>query len=130
MNENKEHKVLVMRLTSLGDIVLLSPVFKNIKDKWPDARITLLVKEQFAQVLMGHPDIDDIMVSKGFLATLMDIRKAKFTHLLDLHSTLRTMLLSLFSGIANKKRYNKNSVARRMYVKFKTPSPAFALFCP
>jgi ADP-heptose:LPS heptosyltransferase len=64
MNENKEHKVLVMRLSSLGDIVLLSPVFKNIKDKWPDARITLLVKEQFAQVLMGHPDIDDIIVYK------------------------------------------------------------------
>ncbi len=124
MNENKEHKILVMRLSSLGDIVLLSPVFKNIKDKWPDARITLLVKEQFAQVLMGHPDIDDIMVFKGFLSTLMDIRRAKFTHLLDLHSTLRTMLLSLFSGIANKKRYNKNSVARRMYVKFKTTSPA------
>lgn len=124
MNENKEHKILVMRLSSLGDIVLLSPVFKNIKDKWPDARITLLVKEQFAQVLMGHPDIDDIMVFKGFLSTLMEIRKAKFTHLLDLHSTLRTMLLSLFSGIAHKKRYNKNSVARRMYVKFKTTSPA------
>lgn len=124
MNETKEHKILVMRLSSLGDIVLLSPVFKNIKDKWPDAHITLLVKEQFAQVLMGHPDIDGIMVFRGFFSTLMEIRKAKFSHLLDLHSTLRTMLLSLFSGVRNKKRYNKNSVARRMYVKFKLPSPA------
>jgi len=124
MKETENHKVLVMRLSSLGDIVLLSPVFKNIKDKWPDADITLLVKKQFAQVLMGHPDIDHIMVFKGFFTTLMEIRSAKFNYLLDLHSTLRTMLLSLFSGVAYKKRYNKNSVARRMYVKFKMPSPA------
>lgn len=124
MNETNEHKVLVMRLSSLGDIVLLSPVFKNIKDKWPDAKITLLVKEQFAQVLSGHPDIDEIMVFKGFLPTLVDIRNAGFNYLLDLHSTFRTMLLSLFSGVPNRARYNKNSVARRMYVKFKMPSPA------
>jgi heptosyltransferase-2 len=103
MKETENHKVLVMRLSSLGDIVLLSPVFKNIKDKWPDADITLLVKKQFAQVLMGHPDIDHIMVFKGFFTTLMEIRSAKFNYLLDLHSTLRTMLLSLFSGVAYKK---------------------------
>ena len=122
--ENKNNKVLVLRLSSLGDIVLLSPVFKNIKAKWPDSKITLLVKEQFAQALAGHPDIDEIMVFKGFIPTLREIRAAHFTHLLDLHSTLRTMLLSLFSGIPNKQRYNKNSLARRLYVKFKMPSPA------
>lgn len=122
--ENKNNKVLVMRLSSLGDIVLLSPVFKNIKDKWPGCKITLLVKEQFAQALAGHPDIDEIMVFKGFIPTLKEIRAAHFTHLLDLHATLRTMLLSLFSGVPNRQRYNKNSMARRLYVKFKMPSPA------
>lgn len=120
---NSSHKVLVMRLSSLGDIVLLSPVFKNIKEAWKDAYITLLVKEQFAQALSGHPDIDEIMVFKGFLPTLTEIRHAKFDYLLDLHSTLRTMLLSLFSSIPNKQRYNKNPVRRRMYVKFKMTSP-------
>ena len=95
-----------MRLSSLGDIVLLSPVFKNIKEHWPNAKITLLVKEQFAQALSGHPDIDEIMVFKGFFSTLRDIRAQKFTHLLDMHATLRTILLSALSGIENKKRYN------------------------
>lgn len=124
MKENKKHKVLVLRLSSLGDIVLLSPVFKNIKAKWPDAEITLLVKQQFAAALSGHPDIDHIMVFKGFFATLSEIRKEKFNYLLDLHCTLRTILLRAFSGIANKAKYNKNSMARRLYVKFKMPSPA------
>ena len=125
MKETKNHKVLVMRLSSLGDIVLLSPVFKNIKAKWPDAHITLLVKPQFAQALSGHPDIDNIMVFKGgFLRTLTAIRKAKFTHLLDMHSTFRTRMLSLFSGIPNKSRYNKNALERRLHVKFKMTSPS------
>ncbi len=124
MNENTQQKILVMRLSSLGDIVLLSPVFKNIKDKWPQSHITLLVKEQFAQALAGHPDIDEIMVFKGFIPTLMEIRRGGYTHLLDLHATLRTILLGMFSGIANRKRYNKNSMERRMFVKFKMTSPA------
>ncbi|MBO4707443.1 MAG: lipopolysaccharide heptosyltransferase II [Elusimicrobiaceae bacterium] len=126
MNENKnqiKQNILVMRLSSLGDIVLLSPVFKNIKEHWPNAKITLLVKEQFAQALSGHPDIDEIMVFKDFITTLRDIRTQKFTHLLDMHATLRTILLSAFSGIENKKRYNKNFLARRIYVKFKFASP-------
>ncbi|MBO7605409.1 MAG: glycosyltransferase family 9 protein, partial [Elusimicrobiaceae bacterium] len=126
MNENRsqtKQNILVMRLSSLGDIVLLSPVFKNIKEHWPNAKITLLVKEQFAQALSGHPDIDEIIVFKGFLSTLRDIRAQHFTHLLDMHATLRTILLSAFSGIENKKRYNKNFLARRIYVKFKFASP-------
>ena len=66
MNE-KQPKILVVRLSSLGDIVLSSPVYKNIKAAWPNARITLMVKPQFAQVLAGHPDIDEIMVSENKL---------------------------------------------------------------
>lgn len=127
MSENKnetKQNILVMRLSSLGDIVLLSPVFKNIKEHWPNAKITLLVKEQFAQALSGHPDIDEIMVFKSFFSTLKEIREQNFTHLLDMHATLRTILLSTFSGIENKKRYNKNFLARRIYVKFKFASPA------
>ncbi|MDR1124007.1 MAG: lipopolysaccharide heptosyltransferase II [Elusimicrobiota bacterium] len=124
MKKTQKHKILVMRLSSLGDIILLSPVFKNIKAKWPDAHITLLVKPQFAQALSGHPDIDTIMVFKGFISTVRAIRAAHFTHLLDLHSTLRTRLLTLFSGVANKARYNKHSLQRRLHVKFKLPSPA------
>ncbi len=123
MTNKDNKKVLVIRLSSLGDIVLLSPVFKNIKEAWPNARITLLVKEQFAQALSGHPDIDEIMVFKGFLPTLAEIRRGRFTHLLDLHATMRTILLSALSGIPNKARYNKNTVERRMYVKFKKSSP-------
>ena len=123
MNENQPN-ILVVRLSSLGDIVLSSPVYKNLKAKWPNCRITLLVKPQFAQVLAGHPDIDEIMVAKKSLwGNIRQIRAGHFTHFLDIHSTFKTMLMGLFCNVPNRLRYNKNSVARRMYVKCRKKSP-------
>lgn len=123
MNE-KQPKILVVRLSSLGDIVLSSPVYKNIKAAWPNAHITLLVKPQFAQVLAGHPDIDEIMVAKKNLwANIRQIRAGGFTHFLDLHATLKTILFGFFSRIPNRVRYDKNAVERRLFVRFHKPSP-------
>ncbi len=124
MNE-KQPKILVVRLSSLGDIVLSSPVYKNIKAAWPNAHITLLAKPQFADVLAGHPDIDEIMVAKkGLWANIRQIRAGHFTHYLDLHATLKSILLGFFSRIENRVRYDKNSLARRLYVRFRKTSPA------
>ncbi len=123
MNE-KQPNVLVIRLSSLGDIVLSSPVYKNIKAAWPNARITLLVKPQFSKVLAGHPDIDEIMVAKkGLIANIRQIRAGNFTHLLDLHVTLKTILMSFFSRVPNRIRYDKNALERRMLVRFHRTSP-------
>lgn len=127
MNENdngQQPKILVIRLSSLGDIVLSSPVYKNLKAKWPGAKITILVKKQFADVLCCHPDVDEIMVLKSTAETVKEIKSKGFTHLIDLHSNSRSILISALSDIPNKIRYNKNSLARRMYVKFRKQSPA------
>ena len=123
MNE-QQPKILVIRLSSLGDIVLSSAVYKNLKAKWPKSHITLLVKPRFAQVLAGHPDIDEIMVAKkGLIANIRQVRAGHFTHLLDLHSTFKTMLIGWFSRIPHKLRYNKNPIARRLFVFFRKNSP-------
>ncbi|WP_424244805.1 lipopolysaccharide heptosyltransferase II [Elusimicrobium posterum] len=127
MNEQKSDKypkILVIRLSSLGDIVLSSPVYKNLKAKWPNCHISLLVKKQFAEVLSGHPDIDEIITLKrSNLETAHEVKAKEFTHLLDLHSNSRSIIITALSGIPNKVKYNKSSVARRMFVKYRTPSP-------
>ncbi|WP_428897601.1 lipopolysaccharide heptosyltransferase II [Parelusimicrobium proximum] len=123
-DKEQQPNILVIRLSSLGDIVLTSPVFKNLKAKWPGCRITLLTKKQFAEVLSCNPDVDEIMVLKGNnAATISEVRKRHFTHLLDLHGNLRSRIISAGSGIPNKLRYDKSTVARRMYVKFRKQSP-------
>ncbi len=124
MNTQENPNILVLRLSSLGDIVLSSPVYKNIKAHWPNARITLMVKPAFSQALAGHPDIDEILVAKPTLwGCVRQVRAGHYTHFLDLHATFKSMLIGWFSHIPNRARYDKNTFARRMFVKFHKSSP-------
>lgn len=117
-------RVLVIRLSSLGDVVLTAPVYKNLRESWPDARICVLVKPQFAPVLANNPNIDEVLVFSGLWSTVREIRTRGFTHLLDLHGTFRTFLIRWLSGISNTVVYRKNAIARRLYVLFRWSSPA------
>lgn len=118
--------ILVLRLSSLGDVVLTAPVYRNLKAHWPQARITVMVKPQFAAVLAGNPFVDEVITYRGFLSALRAIRRHGFTHLLDLHGTGRTILLRKLSGVALVAAYRKHALARRLYVLFRWSSPALA----
>ncbi|MBI4655452.1 MAG: lipopolysaccharide heptosyltransferase II [Elusimicrobia bacterium] len=117
-------KILVIRLSSLGDVILTAPVFRNLKDKWHHASISVLVKPQFAAPLLRNPQVADVLPFKNVLQAAREIRKRKFTHIIDLHSTFRTHLICLLSGVSGALRYRKDSVARRLFVNFRVPSPA------
>jgi len=117
-------RILVVRLSSLGDVVLTAPVYKNLKAHWPEAKICALVKPQFSAVLVENPNVDEILVFRGLFTTLREIRKRGFTHLLDLHATLRSFLLRILSGIPEVSVYQKHALARRLYVLFRWSSPA------
>ena len=117
------NRILVIRLSSLGDVVLTAPVYKNLRAHWPEARICVLVKPQFAPVLANNPNVDEVLVFQGLLPTVKEIRTRNFTHLLDLHGTLRTFLIRWLSGIRNTVVYRKNAIARRLFVLFRWSSP-------
>ena len=117
-------KILVIRLSSLGDVVLTGPVYKNLKAHWPDARISVLVKPQFAAVLEGHPGVDEVIPFVGLADALAQIRAGGFTHLLDLHGNLRSRLMRWLSGVPNQAVYRKDALARRLFVAFGLPSPS------
>ena len=124
MNTPQNPNILVVRFSSLGDIVLSSPVYKNIKAAWPNARITLLVKPAFSQALAGHPDIDEILVAKKSIwGIVRQVRAGHYTHYLDLHATFKSILVGWLSNIPNRTRYDKNTLARRIFVKFHKSSP-------
>ncbi|MEJ2068697.1 MAG: glycosyltransferase family 9 protein, partial [Deltaproteobacteria bacterium] len=54
-------KVLFVRLSSLGDLILTLPTLKAIKDRYPDAHISWLVQEALQDVLSGNPYLDEII---------------------------------------------------------------------
>lgn len=121
---NKEPKILALRLSSLGDIILTLPVYRNIKEKWPNCYLAIVVKPQFADAVKGHPCIDEVICFEGYRKTLKKIRSKNFTHLIDLHASFRTFIITRLAGIKSHIKYQKDSIARRLFVKLRIPSPA------
>ncbi|MBI5211711.1 MAG: hypothetical protein HY927_17210 [Elusimicrobia bacterium] len=117
------NKVLVIRLSSLGDVVLTAPVYRSLRSRWPDCSISVLVKPQFAGVLRGNPHIAEIIPFQSQRQALAAVRAAGFTHLLDLHGNLRSLLIRRFSGIPAVSVYKKDALARRLFVSFGLRSP-------
>ncbi|MBK8872173.1 MAG: glycosyltransferase family 9 protein [Elusimicrobia bacterium] len=117
-------KILVIRLSSLGDVVLALPTLSALKAAWPKAHLTLLVKKSFAPLFVGHPLIDEIAVfeSRGVCGWMRDIRQQRYGLVVDLHDTLRSRLWSLTSGADRCVRYDKRAWERRLLVWFKKPS--------
>src|ERR1051326_305368 len=104
------HKILVIRFSSLGDVVLTLPVFKRLRAAYPEARITALVKDAFADVLKGESAIDEVIVFKrsdSLVGLIQRIRQGHFDTILDLHANIRSRLVSFFSGAKRVARYRK-----------------------
>ncbi len=89
-------KYLIIRLSSIGDIVLTTPVVRCLKKQGENAQIHYLVKEQFAQILKSNPYIDKIHTFNGNLKECIDeLKEEKFNYIIDLHKNLRSSVIKL-----------------------------------
>lgn len=83
-------KILVLRFSSIGDIVLTTPLLRCLK-KQTDAEVHYLTKDVFRPILSPNPHIDRIFsFSKGIGAVLKDLKKERYDLVIDLHKNLRT----------------------------------------
>jgi len=58
---NNPRKILVIRFSALGDLVLTSPIFRELKRIYPDSGITLLTSSRQGNVLDNNPHIDQVI---------------------------------------------------------------------
>lgn len=91
-NENSV-KFLIIRFSSIGDIVLTSPVIRCLKQQVDNAEVHYLTKEQNAKLLTENPYIDKILTLKSFQETVDEIREECYDYIIDLHHNLRTWRL-------------------------------------
>ncbi len=116
----KNPKILVTRFSSLGDIVLTTPVYHNLKLSYPECKISVAVKEKFAGILEGNPYIDDLIVLKNgesIFSLVKRIRSEKFDVFIDLHNKLRSVILRMFCSVPHRSVYRKNAISRYLYIK-------------
>lgn len=119
-------RVLVIRLSSIGDIILTTPVLKEFKKKYPDATVDFLVLDKFKDAIIGCPYIDNLILFKkdehdglGKLKSFArELRNNGYDYVFDLHGKLRSMVISREIG-AKTFRYKKRAAWKTVLVKMK-----------
>jgi heptosyltransferase III len=93
-------EILIIRLRSLGDVVLLTPALAALHAWRPDLRISVLVEPAWSAVLEGNPSISEILLAQGFAATALDLRRRKFPVVFNQHGGPTSAFLTAASGAA------------------------------
>ncbi len=112
-------KLLIIRFSSIGDIVLTTPVIRCVKRQLKNAELHYITKRQFADVLSANTYIDKIHTLKGNLIDIIqELRKENFDFVIDLHHNQRSFLLK--KGLqAKSKSFDKQNIQKWMMVNFK-----------
>jgi len=112
-------KVLVVRFSSIGDIVLTTPVLRGLKEQIENIEIHYLTKKQFAPILQENPRIDKIYTIDNHIDELVDdLKKEKYAFIIDLHNNLRTKSLK-FKLRRPSKSINKLNWKKWFFVQLK-----------
>lgn len=112
-------KFLVIRFSSIGDIVLTSPVVRCLKKQLPDAEVHFLIKPQFRTVMENNPYIDKIHVlQENWEKMIEELREEKFDHIIDLHHNLRTLRVKKALNVPARS-FNKLNIEKLIFVKLK-----------
>ena len=95
-------RLLIIKPSSLGDIVHALPTVAALRRRLPSAKLTWLVKREWAEVLDGNPDLDEVLAvdlsMKGWPAAIRAVRARRFDVVVDLQGLLRSAMLGWMSG--------------------------------
>jgi lipopolysaccharide heptosyltransferase I len=131
--------VLLIKPSSLGDIVMALPALSSLRRSFPQAKIRWLVRPEFGSILEGHPHLDEIILfdrkilakawrHPGAFKQLTDLiarlRRSRFDAVLDLQGLFRTASLAWLSGC--KRRFGpiwRQEFAHLFYTTSVRPQP-------
>lgn len=107
-------KIAIIRFSSIGDIVLTTPVIRCCKQQLTNVRIHFVTKKSFANILSANPYIDKIHSLNNSLSALIEELKAEnFDYIIDLHNNIRTTQIKCLLG---KKAYTFNKINIRKWL--------------
>ncbi len=106
---------LLIRYSSLGDVVLATSAVENIANNIPDARISFLTKPQYAEIFYNNPNITEIFTRPPLFQ--------RYDYIIDLHNSLRSNIHKLLIYSSRRHTYNKAAYARRAFLLKKIRNP-------
>jgi lipopolysaccharide heptosyltransferase II len=117
------HTTLVIRLSSVGDIVLTSPLLRALRARFPETTIDVLVKSSYVELVRHNPNVSRVIEfpDKGSLfdaiAVRQELLEAAYDLVIDAHDSLRSRVLT--AGLNNVVRVNKRKIPRTFLVRGK-----------
>lgn len=112
-------KFLIIRFSSIGDIVLTTPVIRCLRNHYPDARIHYLTKQSFASIVLTNPYLDKVHVLKNDLDEVIEeLKEENFDEIIDLHHNLRTLKVKHALKVKSN-AFDKLNLRKWLFVNFK-----------
>ena len=104
---SKPIKILIVRFSSIGDIVLTSPVVRCLKNQI-ETEIHFLTKYKYHSLLVNNKYLDKIYyLESSFSSTLKELKKENYDYIIDLHNNIRSFFL-LRLGVKITRYYKSN----------------------
>jgi heptosyltransferase-2 len=113
-------KILVFRFSSIGDIVLTTPILRCIKKQLQDVELHYITKENFISVIENNIYVDKFFTIKSSVSEVISLlKKENYDYIIDLHHNARTLKLKAALG-KKSFSYNKLNWEKFLIVNFKT----------
>ena len=112
-------KILILRFSSIGDIVLTTPVPRVLKTQLKDVEVHFCTRKAYAGILQENPYIDKLMLLNDSLNDLIrQLKNEQYDLIIDLHHNLRTLIIKKRLGV-KAYSFNKLNFQKWVYVNFK-----------
>ena len=127
MQQNK-YKILIIRLSSLGDIILTTPVLDALKENFKNSEIYFLTKRKYQGLFESDPRVHSVIYFEaegkdkglsGLFRLIRRLNQEKFDLVVDLHSNLRSYFIRHLVKAKKKIWYHKRLIPRLLMVHFK-----------
>ncbi|MFN3405759.1 MAG: glycosyltransferase family 9 protein [Cytophagaceae bacterium] len=112
-------KVLIIRFSSIGDIVLTSPVVRNLKQQKADFEVHFLTKKIYASLIEHNPYVDKAFYLEDNLKDVItELKEEQYDYIIDLHKNLRSLKVKTALK-AKSYSFNKLNIEKWLLVNFK-----------
>ena len=116
----KKTKFLILRFSSIGDIVLTTPVTRCIKTQYPNAVLHFATKESFKVLVENNPYIDQYhLLGKSLNKFIQSLQTENFDYIIDLHNNLRTSIIKMRLFSVKSFSFDKLNLRKWLLVNLK-----------
>ena len=96
------NRILIIKTGSLGDIIHALPTLAALRSRFPKASITWLVKKEWAEILEGNPNLNEVLATNfaitQWVGLIRTLREKGFDLVVDLQGLFRSAFLAKISG--------------------------------